>query len=68
MSERSWTRDKIAEYALKMLTISNVAARRAQTQNRAMSIPNYYSIPGRIVPDADTKTALTDVTATVVRG
>lgn len=51
---RTWTQAEIAQQAFEMLAIGNVATRRAQAQNRAKGIPNYYSIAGRIVSDADT--------------
>ncbi len=53
---RTWTQAEIAKQAFEMLAIGNVAARRAQAKNRALGIPNYYSIAGRIVSDADTRT------------
>lgn len=64
---RTWTQAEIAKQAFEMLAIGNVAARRAQAQNRAKGIPNYYSIAGRIVSDADTPTTSPGVVVTVVR-
>ena len=37
--------------AFEMLAIGNVAVKRAQAHNRALNIPNYYSIGGRIISD-----------------
>lgn len=55
---RTWTQAEIAKQAFEMLAIGNVAARRAQAKNRAMGIPNYYSIAGRIVSDLDAKASI----------
>jgi hypothetical protein len=53
--KRIWTKAQIACHALEMLAIGNVASRRAQARNRALGIPNFYSIAGRIVSDAEVK-------------
>lgn len=53
--KRIWTKALIACHALEMLAIGNVATRRAQARNRALGIPNFYSIAGRIVSDAEVK-------------
>lgn len=37
--------------ALDMQRIGSAAAHKAQAQNRAKGIPNYYSVGGRIVSD-----------------
>lgn len=37
--------------ALDMQRIGNAAAHKAQAQNRAKGIPNFYSVGGRIVSD-----------------
>jgi hypothetical protein len=42
---------EVFRHAFEMLAIGNVAAHRAQARNRALNIPNYYSIAGRIVSD-----------------
>lgn len=42
---------EVLRHAFEMLAIGNVAAHRAQARNRALNIPNYYSIGGRIVSD-----------------
>lgn len=42
---------EVFRHAFEMLAIGNVAAHRAQARNRALNIPNYYSIGGCIVSD-----------------
>ena len=39
--------------ALEYLKIGNAAVHRAQTENRAKGIPNWYSINGFIVSDQE---------------
>jgi hypothetical protein len=39
--------------AMEMMAIGNVAVHRAQATNRALGIPNYYSIGGQVVSDSD---------------
>jgi hypothetical protein len=39
--------------AMDMMAIGNVAVRRAQAHNRALGIPNYYSIGGHVVSDME---------------
>ncbi len=39
--------------AMDMMAIGNVAVHRAQATNRALGIPNYYSIGGHVVSDRD---------------
>lgn len=39
--------------AMDMMAIGNVAVHRAQATNRALGIPNYYSIGGHVVSDKD---------------
>ena len=48
---RTWTQAEIAQQALEMLAIGNLATKKAQQRNRAKGIANYYSIAGRIVSD-----------------
>lgn len=47
------TDPEVFRHAFEMLAIGNVAAHRAQARNRALNIPNYYSIAGRIVSDCE---------------
>lgn len=47
------TNPDVFRHAFEMLAIGNVAAHRAQVRNRALNIPNYYSIAGRIVSDRE---------------
>jgi len=42
---------EIFRRAIEMQAIGNVAVRRAQANNRAHGIPNFYSLNGRIVSD-----------------
>lgn len=39
--------------ALEMQRIGNAAAHKAQANNRAKGIPNFYSVGGRIVSDVE---------------
>ena len=50
---RTWTQAEIAQQALEMLAIGNVATQKAQQRNSEQGIANYYSIAGRMVSDAD---------------
>ena len=50
---RTWTQAEIAQQALEMLAIGNVATQKAQQRKRAQGIANDYSIAGRMVSDAD---------------
>jgi hypothetical protein len=43
----------VLRQAMEMMAIGNVAVHRAQATNRALGIPNYYSIGGRVVSDRD---------------
>ncbi|MBS3952109.1 MAG: hypothetical protein KGZ88_04075 [Methylomicrobium sp.] len=47
------TDPEVLRQAMDMMAIGNVAVHRAQTTNRALGIPNYYSIGGRVVSDTD---------------
>ncbi len=47
------TDPEICRHAFEMLAIGNVGAHRAQELNRALNIPNFYSIGGRIVSDCE---------------
>lgn len=44
---------EVLRQAMEMMAIGNVAVHRAQATNRALGIPNYYSIGGRVVSDRD---------------
>ena len=50
---RTWTQAEIAQQALEMLAIGNVATQKAQQRKRAQGIANDYSIAGRMVSDVD---------------
>ncbi len=41
----------VYQRALEMQRIGNAAAHKAQANNRAKGIPNFYSMGGRIVSD-----------------
>jgi hypothetical protein len=44
---------EVLRQAMDMMAIGNVAVHRAQATNRALGIPNYYSICGHVVSDKD---------------
>jgi hypothetical protein len=44
---------EVLRQAIEMLAIGNVAVHRAQVTNRALGIPNYYSIGGHVVSDRE---------------
>ncbi|WP_411725284.1 hypothetical protein [Methyloglobulus sp.] len=44
---------EVLRQAIEMLAIGNVAVHRAQASNRALGIPNYYSIGGHVVSDRE---------------
>ncbi len=45
--------DKTLREMLKNQRIANAAVHKAQEENRALGIPNWYSIGGKIVSDLD---------------
>jgi hypothetical protein len=45
--------DKTLREMLKNQRIANAAVHKAQEENRALGIPNWYSIGGEIVSDQD---------------
>ncbi len=47
------TDPEVFRHAFEMLAIANVATHRAQVRNRALNIPNYDSIAGRLVSDCE---------------
>jgi len=53
MSTAKKTNLNLSSYqrALDMQRIGNAATHKAQVQNRAKGIPNFYSVGGRIVSD-----------------
>ena len=58
---RTWTQAEIAQKALVMQAIGNVATQKAQQRKREQGIANDYSIAGRIVSDAKAQRATVDV-------
>lgn len=51
MSTKSNLKANAYQRALEMQRIGNAAAHKAQANNRAKGIPNFYSVGGRIVSD-----------------
>lgn len=51
MSTKSNLKATAYQRALEMQRIGNTAAHKAQANNRAKGIPNFYSMGGRIVSD-----------------
>ena len=45
--------DKTLREMLKNQRIANAAVHKAQEENRALGIPNWYSIGGEIISDQD---------------
>lgn len=45
--------EKTLRKSIEFQRIGNRAVRRAQEENRALGIPNWYSIGGKIVSDQD---------------
>ena len=45
--------DKTVREMLKNQRVANAAVHKAQEENRALGIPNWYSIDGKIVSDLD---------------
>ena len=43
---------KAAHWSTELIRIGNLAVREAQTRNRQLGIPNWYSLNGRLVNDA----------------
>jgi len=44
---------EVLSEAMDLMAIGNIAVRRAQAHNRALGIPNYYSIGGHVVSDME---------------
>jgi hypothetical protein len=42
---------KVAQWSAELIRLGNLAARQAQTRNRQLVIPNWYSLNGRLVSD-----------------
>ena len=42
---------KAAHWSAELIRIGNLAVRQAQTRNRQLGIPNWYSLNGRLVSD-----------------
>ena len=53
MSNKSGLGNEAFQRAVAMQRIGNTAVHKAQTQNRAKGIANFYSVGGRIVSDVD---------------
>lgn len=47
--------DKTLRKSIEFQRIGNRAVHKAQEENRALGIPNWYSIGGEIVSDKDTQ-------------
>ena len=45
---RTWTQAEIAQQALEMLAIGNVATQKAQQRNREQGIANHTRLPGAL--------------------
>lgn len=53
MSNKTGLKIEAFQRALAMQRVGNAAVHKAQTQNRAKGIANFYSVGGRIVSDVD---------------
>lgn len=53
MSNKSGLSHLAFQRALAMQKVGNAAVHKAQIQNRAKGIANFYSVGGRIVSDVD---------------
>lgn len=42
---------KYEHWSAELIRIGNLAVRQAQTRNRQLGIPNWYSLNGRLVSD-----------------
>jgi len=52
MSPASMKTPKHEHWSAELIRIGNLAVRQAQTRNRQLGIPNWYSLNGRLISEA----------------